>query len=199
MRPESDLTGSVARVRPLATCLLILVILAASIAAAAQPANGRAAQPANEAAAKAAFLYNLAGFVDWPPGTFRDEEPLQIGVMGDEGVARELEQLVTGRSFEGRPIAVRRLREVDETTGLHMLLVGPLGDARLREISASTPGAVLLVSEQENGLRFGAVLNFVPNGGRVRFSASIAAAEARGLRLSARLLALAESVEGRPR
>jgi hypothetical protein len=120
-------------------------------------------------------------------------------VLADEGVAGELAQLVAGRTFEGRPIAVRRLRDGDDTTGLHVLLVGPGRDARLREVVASTPGPVLLVSEQDNGLRLGAVLNFVPEPGRVRFSASIATAEARGLHLSARLLAVAQTVEGRAR
>jgi len=175
----------------MAACFTALVMLAGP--------RQSAAQAPSESALKAAFLYKFANFVEWPAGTFKRDAPLLIGVMGDDGVSGELEQLVAGRSFEGRPIAVRRLREGDDATGLHVLLVGAGRDARLREVVASTAGPVLLVSEQENGLRLGAVLNFDPDPARVRFSASIAAAEARGLRLSARLLAIAETVEGRPR
>src|SRR4051812_11983390 len=189
--PLASLASSRLRLRLLAACFTVLVLLAS-------PVPG-AAQTPSESALKAAFLYKFANFVEWPAGTFKRDDPLQIGVMGDDGVSGELEQLVAGRSFEGRPIAVRRLRDGDDAGGLHVLLVGAGRDTRLREVVASTAGPVLLVSEQENGLRLGAVLNFDPDPGRVRFSASIAAAEARGLRLSARLLAIAETVEGRPR
>ncbi|MFL6695030.1 MAG: YfiR family protein [Ramlibacter sp.] len=187
----ASLAANRLRLRLIAACFTALVMLAS-------PVEG-VAQTSSESALKAAFLYKFTSFVEWPAGTFKRDDPLQIGVMGDDGVYGELEQLVAGRSFEGRPIAVRRLREGDDPGGLHVLFVGAGRDARLREVVASTAGPVLLVSEQENGLRLGAVLNFDPDPRRVRFSASIAAAEARGLRLSARLLAIAENVEGRAR
>ena len=50
---------------------------------------------------------------------------------------------------------------------------------------------------QPGALRLGSVLNFSADGGRVRFSASLASAEARNLKLSARLLTVAQAVEGR--
>ena len=191
MRSPKDLVRIAARLPWLVVSVLALLLLAAPAFAAEQLAS--------ESAVKAAFLFKFASFVEWPPGTFKADAPLSIGVMGDEAVAGDLEQLVAGRSFEGRPIAVRRLRDGDDAGAVHVLLVGPGRDARLREVVASTPGPVLLVSEQDSGLRLGAVLNFVNESGRVRFSASLPAAEARGLRLSARLLAVAQAVEGRAR
>ena len=191
MRDRQDPTGRAAWLRVAGACLLALALLGV--------ASRGQAEVASESAVKAAFLYKFASFVQWPAGAFKEDEPLQVGVLGDDAVAGELQQLVVGRSFEGHAIAVRRLRDGDDTAGLHVLLVGAGRDGRLREVVASTPGPVLLVSEQENGLRLGAVLNFVPEPGRVRFSASLAAAEARGLRLSARLLAVAQNVEGRTR
>jgi hypothetical protein len=159
------------------------------------------AAPANrESAVKAAFLYKFAAFVEWPAGTFaREDVPLVIGVLGDEAVATDLEQIVAGRTLDGRPVAVRRLREAESAEGMHILLLGPGREPRVRELAAAFPGPVLVVTEQDNGLRLGGVLNFSTDDGRVRFSASPAAAEARGLRLSARLLAVAKAVEGRAR
>ena len=49
------------------------------------------------------------------------------------------------------------------------------------------------------GLKAGSSINFSSESGRVRFSASSAAAEARGLKLSARLLAVAQTIEGKAR
>lgn len=153
-----------------------------------------------ESALRAAFVYKFTGFVEWPPGAFaRPDEPLVIGVAGDEELAAELEQAVAGRSADGRPLAVRRLREVEGAAGLHVLVLAPAREARVREAVQSTPGAVLVVTQQDGGLRLGGVLNLTAEGGRLRFSASLTAAEARSLRLSARLLALAQTVEGRSR
>jgi hypothetical protein len=162
-------------------------------------AGGAWAQEApRETAVKAAFVLKFGGFVDWPAGTFRrTDEPLVIAVLGDDAVAADLELLAAGRAVEGRPVTVRRLREDDARTGVHVLLLGALREPRLRELLADTPGPVLVVTQQEAGLRLGSVLNFSTTAGRVRFSASLTSAEARGLRLSARLLAVAQSVEGR--
>jgi hypothetical protein len=191
MRARQDPTPSAARLRLLGACLLAWMVLAFPMQAVAQPAS--------ESAVKAAFLYKFAAFVEWPPAAFLRESSLVIGVMGDDAVATELEQIVAGRTFEGRPIVVRRLRDGDDASRLHVLLVGAGREQRLREVVASTPGPVLVVGEQDNGLRAGAVLNFLTDGGRVRFSASPAAADARGLRLSARLLAVAHAVDGQAR
>jgi hypothetical protein len=172
----------------------VLFWLAWAAAAFAQPAP-----PPRDSAVKAAFLFKFPGFVDWPAGTFpRSDTPLVIGVTGNDAVANDLEQIAAGRTLEGRPVSVRRLREGD-AAGVHVLLVGAGREARVREIVAAAAGPVLVVTEQDNGLQFGSVLNFVVQEGRVRFVASQAAAEARGLRLSARLLAVAQSVDGKAR
>jgi hypothetical protein len=155
---------------------------------------------ARESAVKAAFLYKFAAFVEWPTGTFqRPDDPIVLGVAGNDAVAADLEQVVAGRMMEGRPVAVRRLRDGEPVPALHVLMIGQAADQRVRSLSAATPGPVLVVTEQDNGLRLGGVLNFVTEGGRVRFSASLPAADARSLRLSARLLAVAQAVEGRTR
>lgn len=153
-----------------------------------------------ESAVKAAFLFKFGSFVEWPAGTFgTSREPLVIGVLGDDAVADELESLTQGRSIEGRSVKVRRLKDVDPDSAVHILFAGSQRPARLRELLHGVPGPVLVVTEQEGALRYGSVLNFMAEGPRIRFTASLASAEARGLRLSARLLEVAQAVEGRQR
>lgn len=180
------------RLRLAAACLVAWLAAAAAFCVQAQPVS--------ESAVKAAFLYKFTGFVDWPPGTFqRRDDVLVIGVLGNDAVAADLEQVLAGRSVDGHALGVRRLREGDTLRGLHVLFLGAAREARVRELVLAVQGPVLVVTEQEDGLRLGAVLNFVDDGGKVRFTASLIAAEARGLRLSARLLAVAQSVEGHAR
>jgi hypothetical protein len=159
-------------------------------------AQGLGAQ--RDSTVKAAFLYKFGGFVEWPAGVFlRPDEPMVIGVFGDDAVAADLEQLAAGRTVEGHPLAVRRIRESDALERLHVLFAGGAREARVREVLAAVRGPVLTVSDLDGGHRLGAVLNFTNDGGRVRFTASLPQAQARGLRLSARLLAVAQEVEGR--
>jgi hypothetical protein len=161
-------------------------------------ASAMAQNTVSESAIKAAFLYKFAGFVEWPPATFQGPaDPLMIGVLGNDAVASDLEQMVAGRGLDGRRLVARRLRDGESLAGLHVLMLGATRETRLRELARSVPGPVLLVTEQDGGLSTGSVLNFETDEGKVRFSASITSAEARGLRLSARLLAVAQHVEGR--
>lgn len=162
------------------------------------PAVGQAL-PTRASSVKAAFLYKFPAFVEWPASTFqRPDDALVIGVSGNDAVADDLEQVVAGRLIDGRPVLVRRLRDGEGAAGLHVLLAGGR-ESRAREAIAATPGPVLVVTDQATGLRLGSVINLVVEDGRVRFAASLPAAEARGLRLSARLLAVAQTVEGQPR
>jgi len=153
---------------------------------------------ARASAVKAAFLYRFGSFVEWPAGTFRaPNDPLVIGVFGDESVAIELEQLTLGRRIETHPVAVRRVRDADDVGALHILFVGGPRDVRARDVLAAVRGPVLTVGESRGGGRAAPVLHFTEVEGRVRFSASLTAAAGRGLKLSAKLLAVAHEVEGR--
>jgi hypothetical protein len=153
---------------------------------------------ARESAIKAAFLYKFGSFVEWPPGVFRSATaPFLIGVYGDDAVAAELEQITQGRDIEGHPVVVQRLRESEEMAPLHVLYAGGPREARAREVLAAVRGPVLTVADGAIGGRPGPVLYFTQEQGRVRFCASLPAAAARSLKLSAKLLAVAQMVEGR--
>jgi hypothetical protein len=171
---------------------LALAMLAARAPAAAQPAPA-----ARESAVKAAFLYKFGAFVEWPAGTFqRPDQPILIGVWDDEEVAADLEQLVGERAVDFRPVAVRRVRDAASAAGVHVLFIGNRRESRLREALDAVHGPVLTVTEQPGALRLGSVVNFSAEAGRIRFGASLSSAEARNLKLSARLLAVAQVIEG---
>jgi hypothetical protein len=173
-------------------CAAGVLALGLQFAAAQSPA-------ASEAEVKAAFVLKFAGFVEWPADAFpRPDDPLVIGVAGDDEIAANIEQLAAGRRMEGRPVVVRRLPDAGPFTGVHILLLGRRSETRLRDLIAAAAGQTLVVTQQPGALRLGSVINFSTEGGRVRFAVSLASADARNLKLSARLLAVAQSVEGRP-
>ena len=157
---------------------------ALSCAAAAQP---------QEHEVKAAFLYKFLSFVEWPAQSFaRADAPLVIGVLGADEVHASLQEVVPGRSAQGRPLELRKLRNGERPAGVHMLFVGRAAAASLSKLNAQ-PG-LLVVSESDGALEQGAMINFVGMDGRVRFEVAPDAAERRGLRISSRMLAVAQHV-----
>jgi hypothetical protein len=158
-------------------------------------------EPGNvmERQVKAAYLFKFGSFVEWPAKAFADAAtPIQIGVLNADALADDLTQIVAGRSLHGRPIAVRKLRSTDRFTGLHVLFMGRVNKAQLRTIVASTSGQpTLLVTELEEALELGSLINFVTADEKVRFEVAPRNGDARGLVISARLLAAALKVETR--
>jgi hypothetical protein len=164
--------------------LLFALGLALSCSAAAQ----------QEHEVKAAFLYKFLSFVEWPAQSFaRADAPLVVGVLGADEVHFSLQEIVPGRSAQGRPLEVRKLKEGERPAGVHLLFVGRAAGAALPRL-AGQPG-LLLVSEVDGALEQGAMINFLRVEGRVRFEVAPEAAERRGLRISSRMLAVAQHVK----
>ena len=164
--------------------------------AACLPAAAQSDPAALERRVKAAFLYKFADYVEWPDGTFpRPGAPITVGVAGDDEIAAELAQVAASRSVDGRPLQVRKLREGDSLAGVHVLFVGRADAARLLPLARATQSLpMLLVSDADAALNQGSIINFVIAGGRVRFEIALDNAERRGLKLSSRLLTVAQSV-----
>lgn len=174
----------------LATLLLAFALLAGAPECAAQA----------EYQVKAAFLYKFAGYVEWPEAAFaRPDTPVTIAVLGEEPVAAELEQAVTGRTVNERRIAVRRVKAGDSLAGAHILFVGKTESGKLGQIlQSAAPQSILTVTESDGALAQGSVINFVVADRRVRFEISLPSAERSRLKLSSRLLAVAAQVRTGP-
>ncbi len=178
-------------IRWLRACALSLGVAAAV----AGPRPAQADAQADEYRVKAAFLYKFGSYIEWPSGSFaRADSPVAIGVMGADALADELVQIVAGRNVNGRPVRVRKLRPGDPIAGLHVLFVGR-DSGRLAEILAAAKGrALLTVTESEEALELGSMINFVVVEDKVRFDIAPPPSESSNLKISARLLGVARKV-----
>jgi len=150
----------------------------------------------SESKVKAAFLFKFTSYVNWPPSAFElQDSPLVIGVVEADDVASELSRLVAGRTVNSRVIVVRYLAAGDSVAGCHVLFVGSGAGNRLGKILTSAKSqAVLTVTELDDALTFGSVINFVLIDDQVRFDVSLLAAERSNLKISSRLLTVAHQV-----
>ena len=173
---------------------LVLVALAAACASSSRPAY--AGEPTLEASVKAAYLYKFLSFVEWPAAAFSDAaDPIRVGVAGDDAVLNELQQVLPARTVHGRKVLARRVRVGDPAESLHVLFAGR-ALARHPWLATQAERPLLLVTDAPQGLDSGSTINFLLVDGRVRFEVSLTAAERTGMRLSSRLLGVAERVVG---
>ena len=149
---------------------------------------------------KSAFLFKFLGFVEWPQAVFeRPEAPFVIGVLGAKTMEDELAQTVAGRQVAGHPVQVRALGRADAVAGLQVLFVGRAESARVPAVVAAADGQPLLVvTESDTGLAAGGGINFIVVDDKVRFDISLRPIERAGLKVSARLLAVARNVLAAP-
>ena len=180
--------------RTRALMLTALIASAASWPGTVLPADNDQANL--EHRVKAAFLYKIAGYVEWPSSSFpRPDTPLTIGVVAADPLAAELSQVVTNRTANNRPITVRRLKGGEPLDGIHVLFVGRAASAQLPNLVSKTQQrSILVVTESDGALAYGSAINFILSEGRVRFEISLESARKSGVKLSSRLLAVAEQV-----
>lgn len=160
------------------------------------PASAQAgASQVLERRVKAAFLYKFLAYAEFPAGAFGDSgAPVTIGVVGSDEMAAELARVVAGRQALGRPIQVRNLREGELGAPVHLLFVAGNDNARAARILRGAPAALMPVTECELGLQYGSVINFRIIEDRVRFDVSLDSAEKNNVKLSSRLLTVANRV-----
>lgn len=155
-----------------------------------------AAHHALERRVKAAFLYKFLGYAEFPAHAFADPSgPLTIAVVGSDDMAAELARIAAGRSIAGRAITVRPVREHEAPPAVHLLFVAGSDAERAGRVLRAAPGSFLTVTECDGGLRYGSVINFRVVDERVRFDVSLDAAERKNVKLSSRLLTVANRVQ----
>src|SRR5450755_1193234 len=73
---------------------------------------------------KMAFLFHLAEFVQWPQEAFKDlDAPLVMCVAGQDPFQGEIEQSLRGRTVEGHPVQLKRLKPDDDMKDCHIVFV----------------------------------------------------------------------------
>lgn len=171
--------------------LLGSIVLSAAFLAGAQP------RFSTEYDIKAAVLFNLGQFVDWPPSAHPSaESPLIIGVLGQNPFGRSLDRAVEGEKIQNRRIAVKYGETLDSLGSIHILFISRSEARRLPEILKGLKGrSTLTVSDMGQFAEHGGMVNLVTAGERVRMIVSPAQIEAAGLRASSKLLRIAELVK----
>ncbi|MEP7320581.1 MAG: YfiR family protein [Saprospiraceae bacterium] len=158
--------------------------------------GGLRAQPTvpPEFRVKAVFVYNFTQFIDWPKDAFEfDEEPLIIGVLGDNPFGTNLEEAVKGERVGTHPIQVRYFKDIADLSKCHILYINlNQPDAVKRAINSLAGHSTLTIQDMEEFPQWGGMIRFFINESKINLVINTTAAKAAKLRISSKLLKVAK-------
>jgi len=145
---------------------------------------------------KLAFLYHFTQFIEWPPEAFSDAAaPLMICVAGPDPFAGEMEQGLRGRTTNGHPIQIKRLKPNDDLKDCHMIFVrSSERKAASKILSALKGSSTVTIGESTDFVTGGGIINLTLDQNKLRFEINLEAATQTRLKISSKLLSLAKIV-----
>ena len=179
-------------------CLFPLVTglaVGASLASTARAADARA--ESLELQVKAAFLYNFAKFVEWPSDAHAagGNGSLAFCVFGDDPLFFILTQSLAGKTINGRALIAREAGGPSGVQRCDIPFIGAAERRRMDEVLDACAGAgVLSISDLNQFARHGGMIEITRKDDKFAFAINIDAVNRNGLRISSKLLQLAEVV-----
>ena len=178
------------RARLVAIVLLILLKLLGAISIGAQTS------PPTEYQVKAAFIYNFAKFVEWPPNAFTDEKsPITLCVYGKDPFGSALDDAIRAKAIGNRNFVIRRTKTLQDLNACQIVFVASSESQQLREILAGLSGSnALIVGESPHFAEQVGHIQFLMEDNRIRFAINVDSVNRARFHMSSKLLALAQIV-----
>lgn len=154
------------------------------------------AQSSIEYNVKAALLLNFARFIEWPDRAFANPgAPIEVCVFAPSPFGDALNNVLEGEMVSGRTLKGRDVPTVADSAGCHLLFVPEGSELRAPALVRNSGPHTVTVGETRRFEEMGGAVSFVVERGRVRFNVNLQPVEQRGIRISARMLRLANRVD----
>ncbi len=170
---------------------LMLLLLGLLLTA---PYSSLSEEVSREYMIKAAYVFRIAQFVDWPESG-ATAAPLGVCILGEDPFGSAIDYIVE-KTSRGRRFSLRRYASSESLGGCHVLFISASETTRLETILSGLEGrSVLTVSDAAEFARCGGMVGLVNRQGKVSLEINQGAAEAAGLQISAKLLELSRIVK----
>ena len=148
---------------------------------------------------KAAFLVNFPKYVDWPAEAFPEtNNPIVIVLLGETKVAGEIQKTIAGRTLNGREIVLKQLASGQEPGACHILFISAAEQQKSPDLLAKLKGSgILTVGESDDFLERGGIINLARRDQKISLEVNLSAAGVARLKISSKLLSVANVVKGR--
>lgn len=192
MKLATTICGSMCKLS-LAALTAGVIALAPVTAAYAQSADS--AEISREYLIKAAILFNFAKFAEWPAAAFTDESAaVRICVIGDDPFGAALDS-INGKTVKDRTLLATPIARVEDAAACHILFVSASEGDRLEAILDAVGGLpILTVADMGQFASSGGIVALKTAEDRSRLEINVGAAKKAGVKLSSKLLRLADTV-----
>jgi hypothetical protein len=155
-----------------------------------------AALPNKEQELKAAALYNIIIFTEWPTTAFATPDaPLVVGTIGQGPVAGLLGDVLANETCHGRRIVFERYTTVAQAQSCHVLYIAQSEHNRWPAMRGQFFGRpVLTVADADTFARDGGVVQFAIERNRLKLIVNLETARRGGLMISSKVLRLANVI-----
>jgi len=172
-------------------CLLVLVCLTSLV----QTAHAEL----SEYQIKAAMIYNMTRFMDWPDDALSPSATqFTICVAGKGGLGSAVASL-QGKQVKGKTVTIHQSTLTHGPLACQVLVLCDLDKNTTSALLERTrSSAVVTVADSPGFARSGGTVGFMLQNGKVRFEINQTAAQRHRIRISAQLLKLAQIVQETP-
>lgn len=149
-----------------------------------------------EAEAKAAIVFNVLLFANWPQGLVRPSYTLTLCVVEDDAVEAALLGKYAGEAVgRARLVVTKKQPQPDELSACDAIFVGGSSPSDLYRAAVASRGrSVLLFGEGTQALENGAMIGLALSGGRYVIDVNLTGLRRENLSVSSKLLRLARRV-----
>jgi hypothetical protein len=143
---------------------------------------------------KSAFLYNFTKFIEWPVSDVTRSDFVMC-VAGNSQFHTKLIETVGNKKNHNQPISFNLIRHPSEARNCQLVFLGFTEPEVLRDwIGSMSELAVLTVSDKQDFINVGGMIQFVIVDGKIRFDINQSVAKSLRIKVSSRLLGLARNV-----
>jgi hypothetical protein len=191
----TDRAGPRGHQSPRRADLFLLALALAFVAQALHAGILPQSKTAAEYELRAAFVYNFAKFVEWPPESFGDgNSPIHVCIAGNAAVAGAFQHVLGSKTVNRRELVIHRLTKPPGPRACQILyLAAENVDAAWQE--RMTQADVLSVGESEEFGAQGGMIRLLREGDRLRFVIYRDNVERSRLKVSSKLMALSKGPE----
>lgn len=144
---------------------------------------------------EAAYLFNFAKFVTWPPASPGQGGAFNICVLGDNPFGPSLDRIITGEKIDGKVVVDKKISSPEEAPACSILYISSSEASRLgRILNLVKDAPILTVSDIPDFAEHGGIIQFVLRENRVRFEVNLVPVQRDHLIFSSELLKVAVGV-----
>lgn len=145
-------------------------------------------QKPSEYEVKAAFIYNLAKFVEWPGKSLDNISTLTLYIIGDDPFGTDMDA-IKDKLIKGKRVVIKQIDSPDALKNAGILFISSSEKEQLRDILKGISGLpILTVGDTKSFAQRGVMVNFYLENSKIRFEINLEAANLAGLKISSNLL-----------